>query len=344
MTSSTGKTYGLGLTLGWQQVNFLQLINAKRGAQISRQQMEYSKQAIQAALVANTAKLYYTLASLDEKIELMQTTKANWAKYLEMEKLLMNAGQANQAAVSSIEATYWSICQSIVTLEDNAKIIENSLTTLMSEKPLHNIERGALATFQAPNIVTTGVPISILSRRPDVRVAEMTYASKFYSLNSARGAFYPSLTLTATGSFTNSAGTQIINPGVFIANAAGAIAQPILSNGRLTANLKISKNELKIAENDFVNTVVSAGNEVNTAMLEVKSAEELKGLIQNQVSALETAYDASDKLYRNSSANYLNVITAHNNLLQARTTQISNRMDAIEATIELYEALGGGAE
>lgn len=344
MTSSVGKTYGIGLTVGWQQVNILQLRNAKKGAEISKQQMQYSKQAIQAALVANTAKLYYSLAELDEKIALMEKTKANWSKYLEMEKNLMAAGQANLAAVSSIEATYWSICQSLVLMKDNAKIVENSLTTLMNEKPTHDIERGALTTFQAPGIVSAGAPISILARRPDVRVAEMTYASKFYSVNSARSAFYPSLTLTATGSFTNSAGTSVINPGIFVANAAAALAQPILANGRLTANLKVSKNELQVAQNDFVNTVISAGNEVNTAMLEVKNAEELKGLIANEVKALEIAYDATDKLYRNTSANYINVIISHNQLLSAKVDQITNRMDAIEATIELYQALGGGAE
>ena len=79
-------------------------------------------------------------------------------------------------------------------------------------------------------------------------------------------------------------------------------------------------------------------------MLKVHSAEELREMIDKQVQAQETAYNATKKLFAGSSANYLNVITAHNNLIQAQMTQISNRMEAINATIELYLALGGGAE
>ena len=254
----------------------------------------------------------------------------------------MDAGQANVAAVSSIEATYWSICQSIDTIEDNILILENQLSTLLNE-PAQNIKRSSLASFISPAIVTTGAPISILSRRPDVRMAEMALASAFYDVNQAKSAFYPSLTLSATGTFTN--GNQAnINPGAFIGQALAGLAQPIFMNGKLIATLKISKAQMEIEANNFTNAIITAGNEVNLAMKLIHSAEEERVFIDNQVKALETAYEATRKLFAGSSANYLNVITAHNNLLQAQMTQITNRMDVINATIELYLALGGGAE
>ncbi len=336
-------TYGIAMTLGWQNVNFLALRNAKKGAEMSRQQMLYAKQAIQAKLVANTATMYYTLAQLDEQIVLMNQTRDNWAEYLRMEKLLMDAGQSNIAVVSSIEATYWNICQSLVTLNDHVKILENGLTTLMSERP-HKISRTALDTFHAPKVIATGLPISVLRRRPDVNMEEMKLAKSFYDVNQARSAFFPSLTLTATGEFTNNSGAGIVNPGVMIGQAVAALAQPIFANGQLRARLRISKEEFNIAKNNFVSSMISAGNEVNTAMVKVRSAEEMRELLDKQVTALETSYDANRKLYANSSANYLNVITAHNNLLSARMEQIAIRMEAISATVELYQALGGGAD
>lgn len=336
------KPYSISMTMGWQQVNLLQLRNAKKGAEMNLEQVRSAKQAVQSALVSHTAIMYYTLAQLDEQLVLMKQTKANWAEYLKMQKLLMEAGQANTAAVASIEATYWSICQSLVTIEDNIRILENQLCTLLNE-PSAKITRTSLSSFHAPALINTGAPISILSRRPDVRIAEMTLASAFYDVNQAKSAFYPSLTLSATGTFTN--GTQAnINPGAFIGQALAGLAQPIFQNGRLVATLKISKAQMEIAANDFTNAVISAGNEVNTAMLKVRSAEELRIMIDNQVKAQETAYEATRKLFAGSSANYLNVITAHNNLIQAQMTQISNRMEAISATAELYLALGGGAE
>lgn len=336
------KPYNIGMTLGWQQVNFIQLRNAKKGAEMSCEQARAAKQAVQSALVSNTAIMYYTLAQLDEQLMLIGQTKANWAEYLKMQKLLMDAGQANAAAVASVEATYWSICQSEVSIKDNIRIIENQLSTLLNESSA-SIKRTSLRSFVKPAIVETGAPLSILARRPDVRIAETTLASAFYKVNEAKSAFYPSLTLSATGAFSN--GTQAsINPGAFIGQALAALAQPIFQNGRLVANLKINKAQMEIAANNFTNAVISAGNEVNTAMLKVRSAEELRVMIDNEVKAQQTAYDATRKLFVESPANYLNVITAHNNLIQAQMSQISNRMESINATVELYLALGGGVQ
>lgn len=336
------KPYSIGLTVGWQQVNLLQLRNAQKGAEMNREQARAAKQAVQASLVSNTAIMYYTLAQLDEQLVLMKQTKANWSEYLKMQKLLMDAGQANTAAVASIEATYWSICLSVITIEDNIRILENQMSTLLNE-PSAKISRTSLSTFHAPKLIETGAPLSILSRRPDVRMAEMALASAFYDVNQAKAALYPSLTLSATGTFTN--GQQAnINPGAIIGQALAGLAQPIFQNGRIVASIKISKAQMEIKANDFTNAVISAGNEVNTAMVKVHSAEENREFIDNQVKALETAYTATRKLFDSSSANYLNVITAYNNLIQAQMTQISNRMEAINATVELYLALGGGIE
>lgn len=343
MTQGNNKTFGLPVTFGWQNVNFFALRNQKKGAEINREQLQNAKQAVQAALVANVASLYYSLCMLDEQKSLTEKTRDNWALYLEKQRLLMEAGQANTAAVASIEATYYSICQGVLSLDENIRIMENALCTLLGESNA-KISRNALSTFQAPAIVTTGAPISILSRRPDVRGAELALASAFYDSNKAKSAFFPSLTLSSTGTFTNSFGQSVINPGMMIGSAIASLTQPIFANGALRAQYKVSKKEMEIAANNFQQAVVEAGNEVNTAMHELKIAEEQKDLINKQVSSLETALSATEKLYAMSSMNYLNVITAQNSLLQAQMSQISNRMDAINATIDLYQALGGGTE
>ena len=342
LTQEVSKTYGIGVTAGWINANFLQLINLKRGADVNVEQLQNATQAVQAALVANVATLYYTLAQLDEQLQLSLQTRENWSVYLDHERKLMDAGQANLAAVSNIEATYYSICQSVLTLESNIKIVENNLCTLLAETRSH-INRRALASFRAPALVTTGAPVSILARRPDVRAAELTLKRQHYKVSEAKAAFYPSLTLSATGQFTNSVGT-IINPGLFLTNYLAELAQPLFNNGRLKATLQVQKKEYEIAQNNFRQAIISAGNEVNTAMLEISDAEAKRDLITKQVTSLETAYDATQKMYRLSNVNYLNVITAHNSLLSARMTDISNRMDAIRATIELYTALGGGTK
>ena len=340
---STSTTYSLPATMSWQIGSLGSLRNAKKKAEVNVEQLRNAKQAVQAALVANIASMYYTLSSLDEQLALTITTRDNWGKYLDMEKNLMAAGQADLAAVSSIEATYYSISTSVVALQDNIRLVENSLGTILGETAGH-INRGALTSFQTPSILATGAPINILSRRPDVKAAELELASAFYEKNIALSGFYPSLNISATGQFTNSLGGGAINPGIMIGNAVASLSQPIFSKGRIRAQYKISKAEMEVATNNFKQAVISAGNEVNTAMVELKGAEDQKELISKQVKALEKALDATQKLYAHSSTNYLNVITAQNSLLSAQMSQIKNRMDAINATIELYQALGGGAE
>ena len=342
-TYSAGKTYSLPVSLSWQIGSIGSLRNNKKKAEVTREQLRNAKQAIQAQLVASIASMYYNLCMLDEQLQLTKQTEQNWGKYLKMQQQLMDAGQGNMAAVASIEATYYSISTSVISLEDNIHAITNALATLMGETGGH-VERSSLASFRAPAVCTTGMPITILDRRPDVRDAEYKLAAAFYDKNIAFSSFFPQLTITAGGTFTNSAGAGVINPGVLVANAVASLAQPIFANGRIRAQYKISKAEMEIATNDFQQAVIAAGNEVNAAMYDVYAARNKQQLIDKQVEALTRALDATEKLYANSGTNYLNVITAQNSLLSAQMSQIGNRMDIIRGTIDLYQALGGGAE
>ena len=342
-TYNASKTYSLPISVSWQGGSIGSLRNYRKKAEVSCQMLRNAKQAIQAQLVASIASMYYKLSMLDEQLLLTQQTEQNWGKYLQMQKQLMDAGQGNLAAVASIEATYYSISTSIVSLKDNIHAIENALATLLGETSGH-IERSPLSSFRTPEVCSTGMPITILDRRPDVRDAELKLAAAFYDKNIAFSSFFPQLNITANGQFANSVGAGVINPGLLIASVVATLAQPIFDHGRIRAQYKISKADMEIATNDFKQAVITAGNEVNTAMNGIYMAREKQGLIDKQVESLTKALDATEKLYRNSGANYLNVITAQNSLLSAQMSQISNRMETIDSTISLYQALGGGAQ
>ena len=339
---SASKTYSLPVQMSWQVGSIGSLRNNKKKAEVTRDQLRNAKQAIQAQIVASIASMYYNLSMLDEQRLLTVQTEENWGKYLQMQKQLMDAGQSNLAAVASIEATYYSIQTSVVSIDNSIHAFENALSTLLGETQFH-IDRNTLASFQTPAVCSTGLPITILDRRPDVRDAEYKLAAAFYDKNIAYSNFFPQLTISSSGQFTNSLGAAV-NPGVFIGAAVASLAQPLFENGRIRAQYKVSKAEMEIATNDFKQAVIKAGNEVNLAMDDIYVAREMQGLIDKQVESLSKALDATQKLYQNTGTNYLNVITAQNSLLSAQMSQISNRMDAITATIDLYQALGGGAE
>ena len=341
-TYAASKTYSLPVTMSWQIGSIGSLRNSKKKAEVTREQLRNAKQAIQAQLVAGIASMYYNLAMLDEQLVLTEQTEQNWGKYLEMQRRLMDAGQSNMAAVASIEATYYSIQTSTISIKNSIHAIENALATLLGETQ-GEVQRGSLASFRAPAICSTGMPITILERRPDVRDAEYKLAAAFYDKNIAYSSFFPNLNISATGQFTNTLGAAV-NPGVFIGQAVASLAQPLFDNGRIRAQYKVSKAEMEIATNDFQQAIIKAGNEVNLAMDDIYNARKMQDLIDKQVEALSKALDATEKLYANTGTNYLNVLTAQNSLLSAQMSQIANRMDAIRATVDLYQALGGGAE
>ncbi len=343
-TFGLNKIYSLPISASWQIGQPGYLLNNKRKAEMQLERVRYVKQATQTALVAGVANLYYTLAMLDEQMEIAKKTRVNWEKMLEKQQKLFDAGQYNAAGLASTEANICSIDANIIDLEHSIHELQNTLSTMSGDTP-HTITRAALSSWQTPKTVETGVPALLLSRRPDVRIAEYGVAAQFYEVNVARSQFYPGLTLTGSMSWSNQMGQSILNPGALIGSGVASLAQPIFQNGRIRANYRVQKMELEKATLDFQQCLVAAGNEVNTALAKVKTADAKRDIIARQTKAMQKALDATEKLMENSSQyNYLNVLTAQTSLLQCQMGEISNQMEVIQSTIELYQALGGGAE
>ena len=339
------KFYTLPVSASWQIGSLGSLRNAKKSAQVMLEQSKVARQAVQQSLVANIANLYYTLCMLDAQLATSEVTAKNWRESVEMTKKLMAAGRSNKAAVAQTEANCLNIEASVLDLHEAIQQAENALCTMLGEAPRH-IERGSLEAFQAPAVIETGVPMAMLQNRPDVKQAELKLASAFYSLNSAKASFYPSLSISGTLGYTNNGSTIELDPAIWIWNALASLTQPIFQNGRLVAQKRVAEKEQEIAKIAFQQSLIAAGNEVNTAMTALQTAEAKKALITQQISALEDAVQATEALYKDNvsrQVNYLNVLTAQTGLLSAQLGQISNQFATIQATINLYQALGGGS-
>lgn len=136
---------------------------------------------------------------------------------------------------------------------------------LLGEAP-HAIKRGVLEAQALPEELSAGIPLQLLSNRPDVKAAEMSLASCYYNTNSARAAFYPQITLSGSAGWTNSAGSAIINPGKLLASAIGSLTQPLFYRGTNIARLKAAKAQEEQAKLSFQQTLYNAGSEVSNAL------------------------------------------------------------------------------
>ena len=209
------KSYELPVTASWELDIFGRMRNSKKQAQaLYAQSIDY-KQAVRSQLIANVANTYYTLLMLDEQLILSEETAEAWKETVAAARALMDAGQYNEAAVSQMEATYYSVQASVVDLKEQINQTQNTLALLLAETP-RNYERGKLADQVMPDDLSIGVPLQMLSSRPDVRSAERSLEAAFYVTNQARSAFYPSIVLSGSAGWTNAAGSIIVNPAKFI--------------------------------------------------------------------------------------------------------------------------------
>ena len=219
--SKTQKTYSLGGSASWEIDLFGKLTNAKRGARAALLESEAYRQAMQTQVIATVADSYYALLMLDEQVRVTTQTAESWREYVKSLHVLMNAGEADRATLSQAEASRLSAESSLLSLQRQVAEQENALCVFIGEVP-HRLERGTLNDQQFPDRMSVGLPIELLSRRPDVRQAEASLMQAFYATNSARSTFYPSITLSGSAGWTNSGGAAITNPGAWLLQAVNS--------------------------------------------------------------------------------------------------------------------------
>lgn len=337
------KAYTLPVAASWQVDLFGQLLNASRSQKTAYLQSQYSQQAVRSQLICGIANSYYTLLMLDQQEDITARTVDIYAENVRVMEAMKIAGMTTEAAVTQTRAAYHQTAASLIDLQRQIREVENSLSVLLAKAPQH-IDRGTLDEQIMPEELTAGVPIQLLSNRPDVKMAEMNLASAYYSTNQARAAFYPGLNITATAGWTNGSGINVANPGQFMFQALAALAQPIFNNGKLIANLKVTKAEEEIAKMNYQQTILAAGQEVSDA-LHLYDASNNK-LIEDRarVEQLEKAVVYTKDLFQSGDAAYLEILTSQQSLLSAQLTEVSDNIQRIQAVINLYSALGGGRE
>ena len=339
--SEWGKAYTAAAAASWEVDLFGKLLNASRSQKTAYLQSQYSQQAVRSQIICGIANLYYTLLMLDRQVEITTETVAIYKENVRAMEAMKIAGMTTEAAVTQTRAAYHQVQASLIDLQRQVRETENSLSVLLAKAPQH-IDRGTLDGQVMPEELLTGVPLQLLENRPDVKIAEMNLASAYYTTNQARAAFYPGINITATAGWTNGSGVQISNPGQFMFQALASLAQPIFNNGKLVANLKVSKAEEEIAKMNYQQTILEAGQEVSDALHLYDATNKKLVHDQSQVEALEKAVAYTKDLFQSGDATYLEILTSQQNLLSAQLTEVADNIQRIQAVISLYSAVGGG--
>lgn len=343
--SGDGATFSYSLvpTASWEVDVFGRLRNAERGAEVALMQSHLMEQAVQSKLIATIANNYYTLLMLDEQLKTSRHTLTTWEENIRTLTALKRAGKATEAAVLQAKANKFSVEGSVLTLERQIVEQEETLATLMGVLPFE-IKRSTLAEQEFPEEFSLGVPLELVSLRPDVLQAEANLATKFFAVNEAKAAFYPSITLTGSAGWSDAVGATIANPGEFILKLVGGIVQPIFARGTNKARMKIALAQQDAALLQYRQALLNAGAEVNNALKMWQTSKERYAIDLKQIVTLRAAVWNTQLLMKYGSASYLEVLTAQQNLLNAELAQSTDRYSEIQGIIRLYYALGGGVK
>lgn len=340
--ASNKQVYQLYSLSSWQLDIWGKLRSTKRSMYASYLASEAYKQAVQTQLVANIAVTYYQLLAYDEQLNIVEQSLVVYAKDAETMKILKNSDVVTGAAVVQSAANYYAVKSTVPDIKNNILQAENTLSLLLG-KTSGPIKRDSLFNEQTYSELSTGLPVQLLANRPDVKEAELQLRSYFEQVNIAETSFYPAFTITAQAGLYSTQLNSYFNAGNFLANIVGGLAQPIFNNGLNKQKLKIAKANYEAAEYNYSKVLLTAGQEVFNALYQYQMVDEKIPSRLEQIANLEKAVHFTKELLKyTSNTNYTDVLTSEQSLLSARQSAVTDKLQQLQAVVNLYAALGGG--
>ncbi|GFD72733.1 efflux transporter outer membrane subunit [Tenacibaculum sp. SSH1-16] len=333
--------YEITGNLSWEADIWGKIRSNKRAGKAAYLQSVAAHQAVKTQLVSAIATTYYQLVALDAQLEITEQTIETRESSVNTIKALKEAGQVNQVAVDQNIAQYNNAKALKVDLEASIFKTENALNLLLGRTSVV-VKRSKLSQQELDVTIKLGVPTILLRNRPDVMAAEYGLINAFEMTNVAKSNFYPSLTLTATGGFQSLDLDELLSANSLFANIIGGLTQPIFNQRKIKTQHDVAKAQQEQALLSFKKTLLTAGNEVSNALFDYNAETEKFEYRQNEVEALRRAETNSEELLKNGYANYLDLLTARERVLNAEINVINNKLNQLLSTVNIYKALGGG--
>ncbi|WP_367757590.1 TolC family protein [Flavobacterium sp. WC2430] len=335
--------YSAGLSLSWEADIWGKIKNQKKSALAAYMQTTEAKKALQTAIVASVSKGFYDLLMLDAQLEIAKKTLVLNDSTLFIVNLQYEAGQVNLFAKQQTEAQQLVAAQLIPQLEQNIQIQENALSVLSGTFPEAKDRQSKLETIVIKDNLSAGIPSQLLSKRPDVKSAEMGVKMANARVGVTKASLYPSLNITArTGVNSFEINNWFNIPASLFGSIAGGLTAPLLNSKKLRTQFEIAKVEREQSILQFKQTVLVAVGEVSNALTKIEKQAAQFEIAKLRTTTLQKAIINANMLFKNGMVTYLEVVIAQGNLLQAELELASIKKEQLLSNVELYRALGGG--
>jgi len=306
---------------------------------------EEAYRAVQVSLVAGVASTYFNLRALDHQLEIAVSTLASRSNSLELTQVKYDDGNGIVSELDVAQAmTQVAAAQSsIANLKRLVSVTENALSILLGRNP-RDIPRGLpLADQWQPVDVPAGIPSELLQRRPDLLAAEQQLIAANANIGVARAAYFPAISLTGALGLQSEDLGDLFDTGLSEAwNFTPTITAPIFNAGKIRAGVRITEARQQAALASYEQAILNAFREVEDALVGIQRIREQLIADENVVKAERRRLELSSLRYEGGVASYSDVLDAQRFLFNAELTAVQTRNNLLNASVQLYKALGGG--
>ncbi|MDR3464556.1 MAG: efflux transporter outer membrane subunit [Xanthobacteraceae bacterium] len=302
----------------------------------------YNREVVTLSTTVTVANAYFSVLAAQDQLRVARDNLAASERILKLIQNQFNGGTASQLDLSQQEALVANVRASIppliVTRDQNVA----ALALLLGRAPIGFKVAGGSTTQIAMPRVTPGLPSQLLYQRPDVRQAEAQLASTNFSVEAARAAFFPQITLTGTTGVQSAALAALFGPGAWYYTLAAGLTQPIFDGFLLESQLKLAKGQQLQFLEAYRKAVLSAFSDVEKALVAVQQTVQQEKLQAYAVAASRKAFEVAETQLRGGTVNLITVLQAEQTLFSAENTLVLVRLSKLEAATSLFQALGGG--
>jgi multidrug efflux system outer membrane protein len=332
----------VGLRSSWEIDLWGKLRSRRKAAYVRVLSSEQGRNLVVTNLVADVARAYYELLTLDSQLATLERNARFQEEGLRLTKVQKQAGRVTELAVQQFAAQ--ALRTQSLAYETRQRIIETeaNLNQLLGRYP-QPIRRSRLLPNQSlPASLSAGLPSTALLRRPDVRQAEFELQATRADIDAARAAFLPSLTLTPYVGLNAFRTNLLLDPGSVVYGAVGGLAGPILNRAQYRADLRQAVAANYESYYRYQQALQTGFREVVVGLQGLENFRAAADLRAREVAQLRSAVATSNELFIAGYASYLEIITAQRSVLEAELSLADARQAQLLQSVNLYRALGGG--
>ncbi|MFT3705614.1 MAG: efflux transporter outer membrane subunit [Agriterribacter sp.] len=336
------ENYNATVNISWEADIWGKIRRQKEVTLASYLQTFEAAKAVQTQLVTSIAQGYFNLQMLDKQLEITKKNLALTDSFVAVTNLLQRSGEVTALAVQQAQLQQQATAYLIPGIEQDITLQENALQVLTGRLP-GTLQRQALSDDLLQDSLQTGLPLSIVNRRPDVRADEMALVAANARVGIAQASMYPALNITAGAGLESFKSANWISiPNSLFVLAAGSITQPLFQRRELKTNFETARIQREEAVLKFKQSVLNAVAEVENALTKIDKSAEQKLIVTGQSVIAQQAVHNAQLLFKSDMANYLEVITAQQRALQSELQVATIERIQRDVRVELYRSLGGG--